>query len=323
MLYNNRYWFSKYSGIKKEYDFASPIYCIDASIEHGLIFLGQEDKVSKYTVSTKTPATITANRCTRLAYNESGTAAYKSLRMILNVELESPPGDGVPREYEYLPATNTLYTTNKGQYRCVESKRGVNDSLWSGNLYINYDNYPYVRNITSISNVVMWYTYGPLTGIAAVSNSEAYLVGRGMYTPAGSKFRRASDTLTDLAAPGVDLDKLKINTDNTKIYGIAGNWWSSLAGTTTLYIYNVAGNSWSTVSLPAYFIGYSICFYNNSLFVIGYDTAKAKGCIAKFDGTSSFELFYTAYNEKLYTGVDYNGVLYLGGSTGKLSTYTE
>lgn len=312
---------SKIADVKKEYSFTSAIYCIDASIEHGLIFLGQEDRVSKYTVSTKTPATITPYKCGRLAYNES--ASIKQLRMILNVELESPPGDLLPREYAYAPATNTLYTSNKGQYNCVESRRGANDSLWSGYTYPDFSNYPFVRNIIGGSNITMWYTYGPLTGIVPVSSSEAYLVGRGYYNPTGSKFRKTSDPTTDLSAPGVDLDKLRINADNTKIYGLNGNWYNNFNGTSTLYIYNIAGNSWSTVSLPTNFLGYSICFYNNSLFVTGYDTAKAKGCIAKFDGTSSFELFYSLYNEKLYTGVDYNGVLYLGGSTGKLSTYTE
>lgn len=319
MIYNSRYLFSKYSDIKKEYDFASPIYCIDASIEHGLIFLGQEDKVSKYTVSTKTPATITATRCTRLAYNESSNAGYKVLEMILTT--------GSPNLYYYAPATNTFNTgiVTVSKPRCLGVKRGVNDSLWIAS---NPDDASYLNFrciISSPNSGTFWPAiYASVISVACISNVDMYVLGKALYYSPQYVFRKAEGfAQTDLASPYYPIDYMIASIDNTKIYGIYGNWWSGFDGGTTLRIYNIAGNSWSAVSLPANFLGYSLVNYNGSLFVTGYDTAKAKGCIAKFDGTSSFELFYSLYNEKLYTGVDYNGVLYLGGSTGKLSTYTE
>lgn len=320
MLYNHRHWFPKEFDIKPDYSFAggvgSAIYAMDVSVEHSMIFLGQEDGISRYNPVTKSPTTISGSRCTRLAYNESGSASYKALRVII---LSS----GNPVEYSYLPATNSwtgpIYISN--YTRLVASRRGINDSLWRGGNSSDFSNYHFFRNI--VGSTIFSDIFGSFYGIAAYSEAEMYMSIQSYYASPEFRFRKASAPTTDLSSPGTYLDKMLVTSDNTKIYGISGNYYSNFPGGNTLYIYNIAGNSWSTVTMPTNFLGYSIVYYNGNLFITGYDTVKAKGCIAKFDGSSSFEVIYSAYNEKLYCGAEYDSKLYLGSSGGRIMIYEE
>lgn len=303
MIYNHRHWFPK-GNLKLEHSFtggnSAAIY--DMCTNNTDLFFAQEDAVRKFVTGTKTASSIYAAKSYKIEYAH-GESYY--LKFVVSLF-----------SYQF----NGTSVAGPGSYPSPEisARHGIANSYFSS---ICKSDYSITAKISNYNNVQAetWDLYF-INSMCSVG-SDCYFTGNtyGFL----NRFRKYSDAANNLSYPSTDLylPVLIPNADNTKIYGLEGSYNNWIGGS-TLYIYTIANNTWATVALPANYAGFKPVFYNGSLYITAYNTATGRAVLLKFDGTSSFEIIKGISDCKLYCGEVLNGVLYIGGSDGKLYSYT-
>jgi hypothetical protein len=319
MLYNNRYWFSKEKS-KTEYDFGSVAYGIlDMATDGTKIALGQRNGARIFNSSTGIVTNLSTLYCKDVDYYDVGNQLIFNLWDNPVAEYKCAYFNGTSLVY-YLKATDVNYEYCK----CVSGLSYTYKGWFTEYIYPNFNlwqpNNPYQINIPSLNGYTM--------GICPIDANECFVIAEAGYY--GSVyFRKASAPSTNLAYPSTSLriDRMRKSIDNTKIYGIAGNFYeqghNSWIGGVLLYIYDIASNSWSTVPLPANCKGYMPVYYNSKLYVTGFNSVTSKACIIPFNGSAFESEIYLPADDNLYCGVQVGDRLYLGGYNGKIYSYTE
>lgn len=287
-----------------EYSLGGAIYDLTTN-ESDLLFTAQEDAVRKYAPATKTPTSIFAAKSQKLAYCYGETYYLRWLY--------------------YNGSVNVTYYYNGssvsgpgGQTSALGAKKSTIQSYYDAYYRPDYSLDASVANYNNIRNST--FTLYHINSICSVG-TDCYFQGN-EYGFA-NRFRKYSDATTNLAYPstGLQLTKLSLSNDGTKIYGLEGSYPYGWNGGTTLYVYTIASNSWATISLPSNYKGFQAIEYNGNLFVTGYNSATGRAALLKYNG-STFDVINGMYT-RLYCAVILGSILYLGGADGNIYTYTE
>jgi hypothetical protein len=315
MLYNHRHWFAK-KGIMTEYNWNSVLYTIYDMITDAnqtKIGLAQRNGCRVYNCSTRVPETLSSFKAKDVGYYEYGNQFLFNQYNSYYQGCYYPPFTPYINYSEYWQGIPTIEVTEKG-WHIRNLYPGINPAEI------------YKPNV--IGYVQLTGLKGNIMAMRAVDADNCFVIAAEDINT-NIRFRNAAAPTANLSYPSTTLkiDRLQKSTDNLKLYGIAGGHYASSQiaqwiGDTTLYIYDISGNSWISVALPTNLKGCNIIYYNNDIYIIGYNSSNNKACIIPFDGSVfATEIYLDDIEDRLYCGVQAGSKLYLGGYNGKLYSY--